>query len=147
MQLNEFCENMIQIEENAKVFYENLAGICDERIKEAVIMFARQEEKHKEIMEKLFKNLVDVKLDLNEEIKQIINEQMNFINKNKYINFEKEKDFFNFAFEIEKKSIDAYSRIIGVFETDTEEYKLFYSLIEEEKKHMIFILKIIHELK
>lgn len=147
MELNEFCENMIQIEENAKVFYEKLAEICDERIKEAVLMFAGQEEKHKEIMENLFKNIVNVKLDLNEEIKQIIKDQIDFINNNKDMNFEKEKDFFNFAFEIEQKSIDAYGKIIWVFEIDTEGYILFKNLIEEEKKHMLYILKRIHELK
>lgn len=147
MEFNEFCENMIALEENAKVFYEILAEICDERIKETVLMFAGQEEKHKEIMEILFKNSKNVKIDLNEEIKQIIKEQIYFINNNKGINFEKEKDFFNFAFAIEKKSIDTFNNILLIYERNTEEYNLFYNLIEEEKKHMLYILKRIHELK
>lgn len=148
MGLNEFYQNMIQIEENARVFYEELAGFCEDRIKETVITFAKQEEMHKEIIKELFGNIENVNLDLSEKAKEIIKEQEEFIkNNNKNINFGKEKEFFNFAFSIEMKGIDTYSEIIKNFKKNTEEYNLFNNLIEEEKKHMLFILKKLHELK
>lgn len=147
MGLNELCQNMIQIEENARVFYEELAGFCEERIKETVITFAKQEEIHKEIIEELFGNIENVDLHLSEKAKEIIKEQKEFINYNKNVNFGKEKEFFNFAFSIEMKGIDTYSEIIKNFKKNTEEYNLFNNLIEEEKKHMLFILKKLHELK
>ncbi|MPN55674.1 hypothetical protein SDC9_203358 [bioreactor metagenome] len=59
----------------------------------------------------------------------------------------KDKDFFIFALGIEKSSINIYSKVLELIKEPSEEYSLFEKLIEEEKKHMIYILKKIHELK
>lgn len=57
------------------------------------------------------------------------------------------KDFFVFALGIEKSSINIYSKVLENIKEYSKEYSLFKKLIEEEKKHMIYIIKKIHELK
>jgi rubrerythrin len=148
MESKEFCDNMIQLEENAADLYRRFGVNCNDRIKSTVLSMAQEEDKHKEIMLKLFSGTQIINFKFNEEIKSIIKDQFDHLRgKSEDLNFKSEKDFFNFAFEIEKKSIDTFSNIIQIFEKDTSEYNLFNFLIDEEKKHMIYILKRIHELK
>lgn len=148
MDFNEFCNNLIQLEDNAGNLYEKFAMKCDERIKEAVLGLSREEEQHKEEMLKLYNSLSNVKSELNEEVKLIIKEQREYIeNKDKNLDFKNDKDFFGFAFEIEQQSVDLFSKVLEMFSEGTNEYKIISNLIEEEKRHMIYILRKIHELK
>ncbi|MGY0374745.1 hypothetical protein [Clostridium sp. JNZ J1-5] len=68
------------------------------------------------------------------------------MNKGKNFDFNDEKEFFQFALQIEKNSIDIYTKLLGSFEADCYEYKIFETLIKEEKKHMIFILNKLYEI-
>ncbi|MDF2505722.1 MAG: Rubrerythrin [Clostridiaceae bacterium] len=147
MNNNNFMQNLIQLEENAKLLYERISIICSDRLKETVIKFSYEEELHKEIIQKLFLR-IDYEIIPNERILKLIRDQFNFYDK-KNLEFEKinEKEFFLIALKIEQSSIEFYTEIIASIDHRTETYKIFNSLIEQEKKHMIKIVKMLHELR
>jgi Rubrerythrin. len=144
---NNFYLNMIQLEENARSLYMKFSEICDLRIKKIIINFAEEEENHKKIIKSIFSHLI-TDVELNDEILMLIQEQELYrkeMEENVFNN--RDKDFFVFALGIEKSSINIYSKVLENIKEYSKEYSLFKKLIEEEKKHMIYIIKKIHELK
>lgn len=147
MENNNFYLNMIQLEENARSLYMKFSEICDLRIKKIIINFAEEEENHKKIIKSIFSHLI-TDVELNDEILMLIQEQELYrkeMEENVFNN--RDKDFFVFALGIEKSSINIYSKVLENIKEYSKEYSLFKKLIEEEKKHMIYIIKKIHELK
>jgi rubrerythrin len=135
---------MVKLEENARILYLMLAEMCDVRIKNTMLNFSQEEEKHKEIILGIFKE-TENDLELNNEVLSLIQPQNLYeISKN---SLQKDKDFFVFALNTEKQSIEIYTKILNIFQKNSEEYNLFFDLIEQEKKHMLYILKILHELQ
>jgi len=144
MEQNDLCHNMIQLEENARILYLKFAEMCNVRIKNTMLRFSKEEEKHKDTIFSLFKDIGST-LELNNDVLNLI-QQQNFY-KISEDGLKKDKDFFIFALNIEKQSIEIYSKCLKNFEENTDEYNLFSELIEQEKKHMLYILKILHELQ
>ena len=146
MEMNEFCQNMIQLEENARVLYLKFSEICDIRIRDTMLEFSEEEESHKGIILKIFDH-IESNLELDDEIRTILKDQQLFYeNGSENFILKKDKDFFVFSLSIERNSIDVYSEILHTFEMHSIEYNLFNDLIEQEKKHMVYILKALHDL-
>jgi len=68
-------------------------------------------------------------------------------NNDKKLNLNSEKDFFVFALQLERNSVEIYTQLLNIFEEDSYGYKSFEYLIKEERKHMLYILNKLYELK
>lgn len=146
MNLQECFLKLTQIEEEGAELYKKASLKCSEKLRPAILSFYQEEKEHKNTMMELHKEGRFKLQKLDEDIEKIFNYQVDYMNKEKNFDFNDEKEFFQFALQIEKNSIDIYTKLLGSFEADCYEYKIFETLIKEEKKHMIFILNKLYEI-
>lgn len=148
MNLQECFLKLSQSEQNAAKLYRKISEDCSERLKPVVISFSKEEEEHKNYMLKLSSNEKLKEKQLHEEIEEIIKYQDDYLKSKEIIlNIASEKDFFGFALKLEKNSVELYTKMLNTFQTDSNEYKGFEVLIKEERKHMLYILNKLYELK
>lgn len=57
------------------------------------------------------------------------------------------KELFTYALKLEKASILLYEELVKHFQFSPYLLQVFTKLIEEERKHMYFILRKLHEFK
>lgn len=148
MNLQEWFLKLAQIEEDGAELYRKFSEDCNEKLKSVVISFSEEELKHKELMLELSgdENLKKKRLD--EEVELTFKKQINHLENNgNKLDSTSEKDFFQFALQLEKNSIEIYTKQLSSFEKDSDAYKKFESIIKEERKHMLFILNKLYELK
>lgn len=147
MKLVDLYTSLLKLEDNASELYIQFAQICDIRMKNTMVEFSKEEKMHKVFIHKAFLKLDD-NLDLNKEVESLLNEQLNLTKENvKTLFFKKDKDFFIYALTIEKNSIDLYTKVYEMFAMDSPESTIFNELIQQERKHMLYIVKKIQELK
>ena len=140
----EFAEN----EGNAAGLYKTFSLECSKRLKPIVISFSKEEEKHKNYMLELSKNEKLKEKLLHEDVEMIFkNQAENLSSNDEILNVTSEKEFFGFALKLEKNSVEVYTKLLESFQTDSNEYKGFEALIKEERKHMLYILNELYELK
>lgn len=58
-----------------------------------------------------------------------------------------EKDFFGFALQLERNSVELYTKMQELFEHGSDDHRMFGNLVGEEKKHMLFILNKLYEME
>lgn len=146
MNLQECFLELANIEEAGAKLYGNFSEECSEKLKAVVISFSQEEERHKKIMIELS---IDEKLkenQLQEEVEEVFQKQVDYLN-NKKLDLSSEKEFFGFALQVEKNSVEIYTELLRIFEPDSQSYKNFEELIKEERKHMLYILNRLYELK
>ncbi|PKM60941.1 MAG: hypothetical protein CVU99_05580 [Firmicutes bacterium HGW-Firmicutes-4] len=86
--------------------------------------------------------------NLDQEMSKNLDKQIDHLENNgKNINMKSEKEFFQFALQVEINSVDIYSGHLGLFEKEAKEYQMFENIIHEEQKHMLFIIEILHDLR
>lgn len=146
MNLQECFLKLTQIEEEGAELYKKASLKCSKKLRPAILSFYQEEKEHKNTMMELHKEGRFKLQKLDEDIEKIFNYQVDYMNKGKNFDFNDEKEFFQFALQIEKNSIDIYTKLLESFEADCYEYKIFETLIKEEKKHMIFILNKLYEI-
>ena len=137
------CDELILLEENARLIYLDFAMTCDTHLKEAMLDLSSQEETHKDIVRKL---LADVDIDaIRYKTEELIKDQQ-LLKLDKKI-MSNDRDFFNAALNTEKKSIEIYTACRSGFDSGSASYKGLSALIDEEHSHMIYILKLLQNLK
>ena len=147
MNLRECFIELASIEEDGSLLYKNFSKECSEKLKPVVISFSEEEGKHKKFMillsnnENLREKLID------EEVEKVFQKHVDYLNNDKKLNLTSEKEFFIFALQLEKDSVEIYTELLYIFETDSNEYKRFEDLIKEERKHMLYILNKLYDLK
>ena len=146
MNLQECFLELSRSEEVASELYKKFSEVCSEKLKPVVISFSQEEKKHKIFMQKLSNNENFKEKHLDEDIEEVFQKQNNYLN-NKKLKLTLEKDFFVFALQLEKNSVEIYTKLLSIFETDFYIYKSFEELIKEERRHMLYILNKLYELK
>ncbi|MBK5241552.1 hypothetical protein [Clostridium sp.] len=148
MNLQECFLKVAQSEENAAELYEKISVECSERLKPVVISFSKEEIGHKNYMLELASNEKLNEKQLHDEIEEIIKyQEIDLKSNHKALDITSEKDFFGFALKLEKNSVELYTKLLDTFNSDSNEYKGFEVLIKEERKHMLYILNKLYELK
>ena len=146
MKANELAGYMIQLEDNARILYLRFSEVCNPGLKDTMISLSKEEGRHQEMIADIFRVIKD---DVNVdriEIANLIEKQQQFFNKmEENISEVGDKDFFIFALGIEKDSINIYSKILEKVKSNYEQYLIFENLIEEERKHTLFILDRLYE--
>lgn len=148
MIFKELLEHIITTEERAGKIYENIAKISDGDIESTALNFAKQEQHHKKIINKY--------INEGNELFQNVPENATLLLES-YENVQKEavikdvsasrKELFKFALQMEKDSITLYEEIIRLFHLEDFSKEYFEKLVKEERGHMYYVLKQLHELK
>lgn len=147
MNLHEYFLELAQIEEVASELYRKFSEICAESYKTEMILLSKEEEKHREFLIEL-SNDKDLMAETSNKVVNSLLYQTEYITNNcKKLDLNSEKALFKFALHIEKNSIDIYINLLSNFEKETNIYKSIEGLIKEERKHMIYILNRLYELK
>lgn len=148
MNLQECFLKLAKIEGEAGQLYEKFSEECSERLKLAAMAFSNEEEEHKIYMLELSSNENLKEKQINVDLEVMFNDQVNYLNSNdEMLDLNSEKDFFGFALKLEKNSVEIYTKLLDNFQTESNEYKGFEALIKEERKHMLYILNKLYELK
>lgn len=148
MIFKELLEHIVSTEERAGRIYESIAKISDDDIKKTAVSFAKQEQHHKEIINEFIRD--------GNELDQVVPENATLLLES-YENNQREaliknvsvsrKELFKFALQMEKDSITLYEEIIRLFHLEDLSKKYFEKLVKEERGHMYYVLKQLHELK
>jgi len=148
MIFKELLEHIISTEERAGRIYESIAKISDGDIEITALNFARQEQHHKEIINQF--------INEGKTLDQIVPENATLLLES-YENNQREalikdvsasrKELFRFALQMEKDSITLYEEIIRLFHLEDFSKQYFEKLVKEERGHMYYVLKQLHELK
>ncbi|MFT5873967.1 MAG: rubrerythrin [Clostridium sp.] len=148
MNLQECFLKIAQIEEEGFLLYKKFSEECSEKLKPVVILISKEEEEHKKIMLELSNNEKLKEVQLDKDVEKVFQKQVQYLyNNDKKLNLNSEKEFFIFALQLEKNSVEIYTKLLCVFEMDSYGYRSFEELIKQERKHMIFILNKLYELK
>ena len=148
MNLKECFLRFVRSEEDSARLYQSISEVCSEKLKSIVISFSIEEEKHKQIMLELSNNEALKEKHLGEDVEVIFQNQADGISYNdKKSEITSEKELFVLALQLEKDSVEIYTKLLCIFEPNSYEYKRFESLIKEERKHMIYILNKLYEMK
>ncbi|MBK5245469.1 MAG: hypothetical protein JJE18_10780 [Eubacteriaceae bacterium] len=148
MKFQECFLKLADIEELAKNIYENFSKSCNEKLKPVVLAFSKEEAKHQNLMVEISGDDRYTEKKINKDMDLILNRQIDHIKINgENLDMNSEKDFFQFALQIEKNSIDMYTAQLSAFENDSNEFTIFENIIKEERKHMLYILDQLYELR
>lgn len=148
MKFQEYFLKLADIEELGEEMYENFSKSCNEKLKPVVIAFSKEEAKHQQLMIELSGDDRCTEKKLTKDMELILNQQIDYIKINGVnLDMNSEKDFFQFALQIEKNSIDMYTAQLSAFENNSNESIIFENIIKEERKHMLYILDQLYELR
>ncbi|MBC3889369.1 hypothetical protein GH810_13725 [Acetobacterium paludosum] len=148
MNLQEYFLELSHVEKLGEDLYEEFSESCSEKLKPVVLAFSQEEAKHQRLMLDLSRDEHIKDEMVNKEIELILNQQIDHIKINGgKLDIHSEKEFFQFALQVEKNSIDIYSAQLSVYEKESNKYKMFKNITKEERKHMLFILDRLYELK
>lgn len=128
--------------------YEKIARASNGEIAKIALAFREEELIHARKLEEINLCLTDEELSLESGLGYLddfIENSMTSMGKE--FNYVTRKDFFVFALQREKDSIILYDSLKDHFQFNKSAYQIILELIEEERKHMYYILKILHELK
>ena len=148
MNFQEYFLKLAEIEVLGEEMYENISKSCREKLKPVALALAKEEAQHQELMIKLSQDDRCTGNKLNEEIELILNQQIDHIKIiGEKLDTNCEKDFFQYALQIEKNSIDMYTAQLSAFENDSNAFIMFENIINEERKHMLYILDRLYKLR
>jgi len=146
--LQECLLRLAEIEEDGAGLYKKFSDVCSEKLKPVVVLFSQEERKHKEFMLKLATNENLKAEQLDRETEEVIQKQVDYYSTNgDNLNLASEKEFFRFSLQLEKNTIEIYTKLLSILEEESYAFKSFEALIGEERKHMLFILNELYELK
>lgn len=148
MNFQECFLKLADIEELSKEMYQNFSKSCNEKLKPVVLAFSKEEAKHQKLMVKFSVDDRCTEKKISEEIALILNQQIDHIKINgEKLDMNCEKYFFQYALQTEKYSINIYTAQLRKFENDSSAFIMFKNIIKEERKHMLFILDRLYELR
>lgn len=148
MTFHECINIFIQMEKVAAENYEAIAKLSkDENIVKVALGLVEEEKKHVVLLENIDKDTSIGYIVLNDEILEDISRKLSRQVQTNSESITTEKEFFITALQDERESIKLYDKFKNLFKENSEGYKLFESLIGEEKKHTYVILNRLHELE
>lgn len=147
MKLREYVEKLIQMELDAAKLYEEIEQVTSEEIAVAARTFKEEEYSHADILKKIFLNLPPEELSKEVNSSSVNDHELNSSIEAEDESLQNRKNFFLFALQGEKDSLELYGKLKRLFKDDETLSKTFDNLLLEERKHMYFILKNLHEMK
>lgn len=148
MKLHDCFDKFIDLERHASDLYKKIKLGAPEHIARIAETFSKEELKHVKWLKGLKQDVPNSDFEGNEEFYYISDFNFKSLDINgEDLNVKSEKEFFLFALQMEKNSILMYSEFKKFFEMKSNEYELFTKIIDEERSHMYFILKVLHDLK
>lgn len=148
MNLQESLLILAGFEKDAAGLYEKFSKECSKELNPIMVSFSNEEKKHETFIMDLCINNNLTEKQLNEQTKKAIEKQINFINCNsKVLNLNSQKDSFRYSLQLEKNSIDIYTELLNICEKNAYEHVNFENLIEEERKHMLYIIEKLYKMK
>jgi rubrerythrin len=145
MILKECIKELIVIEENASALYERESRNSDDRLETAMKAFAKEESNHRDALLFQLEKIEDKAVVISEEIVSRLNRQKDHLKKGIGTD-PSQKEFFKFALQMERNSVELYETLLENFAPETSYGKTFAEFVPEEKRHMIFILNILHHM-
>src|SRR6056297_835591 len=148
MILNDLLKKLIQTESNASEVYEHIAAVNEGDIKATALTFSKEEKNHSQVIKSILDLEEGLEIEVPEEVELIIetNDKEGGDTDSELAGASR-KQLFKFALQMEKNSVNLYEKISQCFETKTTGKQQFEKLAKEERSHMYFILKKLHELK
>ena len=147
MKLYDYIDKYIELEQYASKLYENIKTKSPDKIANIADNFAKEEIMHMEWLRKLKLEIPNRTIEGNDELYFLSDYNPDgFEAKDEEFRFDSEKDFFLFALQLEKNSILSYNEFKDNFQRDSKEYGFFEKMIHEERKHMVYILKVLQEI-
>lgn len=148
MKLSEALEYFIELENKSAVLYEKTAETSSKELEIIFLKFRDQELEHAQKLSEYRIDIIDI--DLGVRVELLFMEGSGYGVKNyteEGLKFTSRKDFFIFALQGEKNSILTYTEFKEFLQKDSNEFKMIETFIEEERNHMYYILKMMHDLK
>ncbi len=145
MILKDCINELIKMEENASILYDREVSEADERFKPVMKRLSSEELKHREFLLDLLEKKELLDYVLNEEIVKCLESQKVHLKEGISKN-PSQKEFFKFALQIEENSAELYEKLASYSNIEENFEKTFSKLVFWEKRHMIFILSILHEM-
>lgn len=137
-----------EAEDDAAILYYNFSQNCSERLKPVLLAFSKEEAAHKVEIIKLAAYAEFDKKYLHEDDKNYFLKQLaNSNGKSDSLDFAMEKDFFKYALQVEKNSIEIYRCLMEVLQSEGHGYDKLGEMINAEKRHMLYILNQLYDLK
>lgn len=146
--LQEWFLMIAKIEEEGAELYKKFSEFSSGKLKSVVLGFAQEEFKHKRLMIDLSSDAQFNNIQLNETVAMLSQEQVDYVTAYATnVDLSSEKEFLQFALQLEKNYIEIYKKQLDIFKVDSNEYKRFKNVIEEARKHMVFIVNTLNDLK
>lgn len=148
MILRELLEKIIQTEDIASLVYERIAAVNKGDIATTALAFAKEETYHAQVIQSIIERSKGLENPVPEEVGILVElAQKEGGDPTIKLIGASRKQLFQHALQIEKNSITLYEDIVRYFAPHTTERQHFEKLAKEERAHMYFILKKLHELK
>lgn len=145
MILQDCIKELIKIEENASELYDKEVSKIEEKFKPVMIILTNEELKHRKDLFKLLKKRELLDYVLNKEIVECLDSQKEHLTRG-FSGQPSQKEFFKFALQLEKNSAELYEKLAATITLNYKHENIFSKLVLEEKRHMIFILNMLHEM-
>ncbi|WP_353893638.1 hypothetical protein PRVXH_000390 [Proteinivorax hydrogeniformans] len=144
MNLKDCLKHFIHLELEAAKVYEKIAEHSEGEIAQVAKTFQNEEAVHAQRLEELLASKETIS-------NQTVNEELLLLPRygselETSTKLDTRKQLFTFALQAEKDSILMYQEIANQLPESSALYQFFNDLIKEERDHMFFILKKLHEL-
>ncbi|WP_350344022.1 ferritin family protein [Proteinivorax tanatarense] len=147
LELKDCLKHFIQLELKAAKFYEEIAKNNKGEIAQVAKKFQKEETSHAQKLKELL-TTAELVMDstINKEVLLMSQYGIDVNLFGKELKVDTRKQLFTFALQAEKDSILMYQELVSQVPKNSKPYRLFSDLIKEERGHMFFILKQLHEL-
>lgn len=145
MDFFDFIIKVKEMEQFASKMYREIADAAQLDVKKVATRFSEEEEKHAKAIEEIMRLYDQRDVALSERSYLLLQSWYDKRRQFDPSEFTTMKDFFKFGLQGEKDSVLLYEEIIKSFPEDSTGYSLITKLIEEEKKHMYYLLKQLHQ--
>lgn len=151
MNLTDCIEKFILLEKESINIYDNISSNSPQNISDIVKIFISEQEKHIDclygILDEVLCDIENINCDEYENV--FLNLKVDFdilSQKNIEYKIDTEKDLFLFALQRETDLMLLCNHYKMNFSADTDGYKIFHNIADEEKRNMFNILRILHEI-
>ncbi len=147
MNLHDVLQVLVTSENDAGAVYETIAGRNEGEVARTSLVFAEQERRHAQRIKTLVDQVDGMDELVNEDMAKLLTLYVIESETKRELKSASRKQLFRYALQIEKDSVLLYQEIAGFFEPETPGRNQFDALVTEERAHMYFVLKQLHDLE
>lgn len=147
MLLKEVLKELVESEDSASELYEKIAEVNEGEVEKTARVFSKQEQQHALFIQSIMDQLESLEEPLKPEVEQLMILYREEELTHSIIAAASRKQLFRHALKMERNSITLYEELSRHFDAGTIGRKHFEKLVAEERTHMYFILRQLHELE